>query len=148
MSFACNFLDQYSDLRPVGTIVVGDRTFVRAGIADVGSAPLAPGVPAPAAVTVPLAPAQPARAVLGHGPSVQLAAADSEEAAQAVLDRFGQANGGLMTGLAGRVETAAVDGRRLYRAVVGGFATADAARDFCGKVRASGGACFLRPAAR
>ena len=149
MSFACNFLDQYSDLRPVGTIVVGDRTFVRAGIADVGSAPLAPAVPAPAAaVEVPPAPARPARAALGPGPSVQLAAADSEEAAQAVLDRFGQANGGLMTGLAGRVETAAVDGRRLYRAVVGGFATADAARDFCSKVRASGGACFLRPAAR
>ena len=145
MSFACSFLDQYSALRPADTLVVGERTFTRArgqGLAPPPAA-LAALTPAPARTAEP-----PARAPAGsgRGPSVQIAAVDSADAAQTVLSAFERNNAGLMTGHAGRVESAEVDGRRVWRAMVAGFASTDAARTFCEAVRGTGGDCFLRPA--
>ena len=49
-----------------------------------------------------------------------------------------------MTGKGERVEPVAKDGKTLYRAYITGFPTRDAAQAFCGKLKASGHACFVK----
>jgi len=75
--------------------------------------------------------------------SAQIKSSPDRSEAQAAVDQW-SAKGTAMAGLSPRVEPAQVGGRSVYRAVVAGFQTRDAADAFCGKVRDTGGACFVR----
>ena len=99
--------------------------------------------PAPPPMSPPASDAPPAPSSSG-GPVVQVAAAETAAGAQAVLDRLKRSKAVSLGDLAGKVETATVKGRPVYRATLSGFASLAAARAFCVAVRASGGRCFVR----
>jgi hypothetical protein len=71
----------------------------------------------------------------------QVGATETPEGARRELDRLGALIG---SGLAGRVETARVGGRMVYRATVAGFATRAEAGAFCAKVEQAGRGCWAR----
>ena len=73
--------------------------------------------------------------------SVQVMASASEAEARAALARLGPRLDGRET----RVETAQVQGRTWWRALVTGFADRGEAARFCEALKADGQACFVRP---
>ena len=85
-----------------------------------------------------LRPAPVARMAASGGPvSVQVGAFADQVSANAALAR-------LAGGRPHRVERAVVGDRAWYRAVVGGFESAEAANRFCAARQAQGGACLVR----
>lgn len=96
----------------------------------------------------PLAPAHaPPPQDLGPAYVAQIGAVASWEAAQSILDAFEARDAQLMSGLKPSVETVSEGGRKLYRAIVGGFASLDAAQAFCSAVRGTDRPCLVRAAA-
>lgn len=98
----------------------------------------APPKPAPAKP----APPKPARskapgAAAGGPVSVQIGSFPDQASANAALARLGD-------GQPHGTEQAHVGGRTWYRAVVGGFASPDAAASYCAARKAKGGACLVR----
>ncbi|MBI1198878.1 MAG: hypothetical protein GC203_13535 [Phenylobacterium sp.] len=87
------------------------------------------------------APAPAAAAPAAGGPVVQVGAVASDAEARGLLKRLAPQIGAR----AHWVETATVKGRVWRRALVGGFADAADATQFCARVKAAGGACFVRP---
>ena len=99
----------------------------------------ASSAPAPA-TSKPLA--MPASALpTGAGPVVQIAAGGSEEGARRALASLQAPS---LVGLTRSVLTATKDGKPLYRAVVGGFASRAAAVSFCQDLQKTGHACLVR----
>lgn len=74
---------------------------------------------------------------------VQLAALDSEHAAQAEWERLRHKWPGLLADHEPVVTRAEIGGRTYYRLRTGGFATMAQATDFCAALRAKGAACSL-----
>jgi cell division protein FtsN len=68
---------------------------------------------------------------------VQIGAFPDQASATAALARLGD-------GQTHATESAVVGGRTWYRAVVGGFASAEAANRYCAARKAKGGVCFVR----
>lgn len=105
----------------------------------------APKTPAPKAVApAPAgAPKPPAAAARRAGGLVaQVGASPSEADARGLLVALGPRLGGREAW----VETAVVGGKTWRRAMVGGFSDAAEASGFCGELKASGRACFVRTA--
>ena len=75
------------------------------------------------------------------GPVVQIAAGGSEAGARQALASL-QAPG--LAGLTRSVQIAAKDGKPLYRAVIGGFASRAEAASFCAALQKAGHACLVR----
>ena len=74
---------------------------------------------------------------------VQLAALDTEAAAQAEWQRLGKRMPELLGERKAVVQKAERDGKPFYRVRTGGFIDIADATEFCTKVRAKGGACTL-----
>jgi cell division protein FtsN len=117
--------------------------------AAVPTPPVAPApTPAPivTAAAEPAAPAEaPAAAAAATSSgdwSVQLAAPRSEGEAQSTIARLKSKYGSALGDSELGVHKANVNGETVYRVRVSGMSKADAAA-LCGKVKASGGECFL-----
>ncbi len=111
-------------------------------------APVLPALPAapPAAVVLQLVPApatRPAPAVAAAGTLVQLAALDSEGAAQTEWQRLSRRMPDLLGDRQPVVQKADRDGRAMWRLRTGGFTDIADATAFCARVRAKGGACSI-----
>ena len=106
-----------------------------------------------AAAAPPVAPAAPvqhasATAVMPggdtlRGTSIQLAAFETQQAAEQDWGKLAEKIPGLFDGHAPAVERAVVAGHTVFRLRTGGFANIAAAATFCGKVRAKGGDCSI-----
>jgi outer membrane biosynthesis protein TonB len=113
-----------------------------------GSAFAAHGAPparsaAPAAVKATPAPS-PASTGASGGAVVQIGAfADSAQADKSWGD-LARAMPGPMAGKTRKVETVAKDGKTLFRAYVGGFASRADAVSFCASLKAAGKPCFVK----
>ena len=108
--------------------------------------PALPALPAapPAAVVLQPAPvARPAPAPAPVGPLVQLAALDSEGAAQTEWQRLAKRMPDLLGDRQLVVQRAERDGRAVWRLRTGGFQDIADATAFCARVRAKGGACSI-----
>ncbi len=77
------------------------------------------------------------------GTAVQLAAFESQQAAEQDWGKLSEKSPGLFDGHKPEVERATVAGRVVYRLRTRGFANIAAATAFCGKVRAKGGDCSI-----
>ncbi len=77
------------------------------------------------------------------GTAVQLAAFESQHAAEQDWDKLSEKSPGLFDGHKPEVERATVAGRVVYRLRTRGFANIATAAAFCGKVRATGGDCSI-----
>ena len=116
-------------------------------------APALPALPAapPAAVVLQPAPlpapaptaTRQAPAPAAGGTLVQLAAVDSEGAAQTEWQRLAKRMPGLLGDRQPVVQKAERDGRALWRLRTGGFMDIAEATAFCARVRAKGGACSI-----
>lgn len=108
-------------------------------------APAAPDVvPSMAAAPPPAElPAQPIRQAPVSTPLVQLAAVDSEGAAQSEWQRLAKRMPDLLGDHRPVVERADRDGRAVWRVRTGGFTDIAEATAFCARVRAKGAACSL-----
>jgi hypothetical protein len=95
---------------------------------------VAPATPPPTPVT---APAQPG------GVAVQLAAFESEQAAQQDWGKMAEKMPTFFNGRVPVVERAQLAGRVVYRLRTGGFADMSAATAFCVEVRSKGGDCSV-----
>lgn len=93
-------------------------------------------LPAPTAIRQAPAPA-------AGGTLVQLAAVDSEGAAQTEWQRLAKRMPGLLGDRQPVVQKAERDGRALWRLRTGGFLDIAEATAFCARVRAKGGACSI-----
>ncbi len=110
----------------------------------------AKAAPAPAAS---LAAAPPVRAsatqamaasgAMPHRVSVQLAAFDNQQSAEQDWGKLAERMPGMFDGHRPEVMRAQIAGRVVYRLRTGGFATAEEAGAFCGKLRAKGGDCSV-----
>ncbi len=89
----------------------------------------------------PVAAVRPASSAAADGPVVQIAAGGSEEGARRAL---AQLQAPSLAGLNRFVQTATKDGKPLYRAVIGGFASKAAAVAFCAALEKSGRTCLVR----
>ena len=107
--------------------------------------PVVPALPPPVPLsrTTPAQPIHATSALPTRGASVQLAAFESQQAAEQDWDRLAARMPGLFDGHRPNVEKAQLAGRTVYRLRTGGFADIAAATTFCGKVRAHGGDCTL-----
>ncbi len=121
-------------------------------IEQAGAAPAAP--PPPVAVAAPSVVAAPPvqhasvtaalpAADLPVGTAIQLAAFESQRAAEQDWGKLAEKNPGLFDGHKPEVERATVAGRVVYRLRTAGFANIAAATAFCGKIRANGGDCSI-----
>jgi hypothetical protein len=101
--------------------------------------------PAPVRAEPPLAPAPAGGEVVDsvQGPAIQLAAFESQQAAEQDWGKLAEKIPGLFNGHAPHVIEAKVAGHTVYRLRTGGFANIAAATEFCMKVRAGGGDCSL-----
>jgi hypothetical protein len=98
---------------------------------------------APAAKTMPpvVAPAVPASAPPGTW--IQLAAFESQQAAEQDWGKMAEKMPKMFDGHRPEVVQGHIAGRIVYRLRTGGFASAAAASTFCGEVRAKGGDCSI-----
>ena len=78
-----------------------------------------------------------------RGTTVQLAAFESQQAAEQDWGKLAEKIPGLFNGHLPAVERASVAGRTVFRLRTGGFTNLAAATVFCGKVRAKGGDCSI-----
>jgi hypothetical protein len=108
--------------------------------------------PAAAPVVASAAPVQKASAtqalpvaasVAPRGTTVQLAAFESQQAAEQDWGKMAEKIPGLFDGHRPQVERAQLAGRTVYRLRTAGFADIASANAFCGKVRAKGGDCSI-----
>ena len=107
-----------------------------------------PTAPPPAQAAAPVKPASFAPVPAAASPAashtvVQLAAMDSREQAQQEWTRLSRKMPGLLDGRHPAILSVARDGHELWRLRTGGFADEAAAKTFCDKVRAHGGACSV-----
>jgi len=102
------------------------------------TAPAAPGAPQTAAPVPEAAPAAPAAGI-----AVQLAAFESEQAAQQDWGKMAERMPSFFNGHTPDVERAELAGRTVFRLRTGGFASLAAAKAFCEEVRDKGGDCSL-----
>ncbi len=112
------------------------------------AAPPQVAVATPPPVAASQRPAVPAQAVHpvappGGGMLVQLAAVDSEPAAQAEWQRLAKRMPELLGDRRPVVQRADRDGHAIWRVRTGGFADVGDATGFCARVRAKGGACSI-----
>lgn len=108
------------------------------------AAPAAPAAPAVvAAPAAPAAPAAVARPAAAGGTVVQLAAVESESAAQAEWQRLARRMPELLGDRRPLVQRTDRDGKAFWRVRTGGFADIADATGFCAKVRAKGGGCSI-----
>ncbi|MBV9512289.1 MAG: SPOR domain-containing protein [Caulobacteraceae bacterium] len=141
--FTCRFQTATPDMVQTGQLSFDSRPFARA---KPGRRP-----PPAAAATAPLRPGEPPNQrpnppPTGAGPSratVQLGAANSQEAARQAVAGLQRRQPSLMAGLTSRIEPATVNGRQVYRILVSGFVN-QSASSFCAALRAAGSACFVR----
>ncbi|HTI67435.1 MAG TPA: SPOR domain-containing protein [Caulobacteraceae bacterium] len=111
--------------------------------APVPAAPAAPVKTATAPVAVP-APA-PAVAAAGGAAAVQIGAFSSTALADKGYGDIAKAFPGPMAGKSKRVEPVTRDGQApLYRGLIGGFASREAAQAFCNTLKAAGRTCLVR----
>ena len=99
--------------------------------------------PAPAAQRASATQAMPASGAAPRRVSIQLAAFDNQQDAEQDWGRLAEKSPGLFDGHRPEVTRTQIAGRTLYRLRTSGFATAEAAGAFCGKVRAKGGDCSV-----
>ena len=105
------------------------------------STAIAPAVPVPA-VSPPAATPRAAQTGIGHV-EVQLAALDSEAAAQAEWTRLTRKDPTLFAGRKPVILAASRDGKTFYRLRTGGFENVASATGFCERSRAAGAACTI-----
>jgi len=108
--------------------------------------PTLPTAPPAAAVLQPVIPAPAARqapATVAAGTLVQLAAVDSEGAAQTEWQRLAKRMPDLLGDRHPVVQRADRDGHAVWRVRTGGFTDIADATAFCARVRAKGGACSI-----
>ncbi len=98
--------------------------------------------PPPVSPAVPAQAARPAPA-LATGTLVQLAAVDSEEAAQSEWQRLARRMPDLLGDRRPVVQRSDRDGRAVWRVRTGGFTDLSDATAFCARVRVKGGACSI-----
>ncbi len=98
--------------------------------------------PAPPVQHASVAAALPA-ADMPPGTAIQLAAFESQQAAEQDWGKLAEKSPGLFDGHKPEVERATVAGRVVYRLRTAGFANIAAATAFCGKIRAKGGDCSI-----
>ncbi len=84
-----------------------------------------------------------ALAAATHGATVQLAAFETQQAAEQDWGKLAEKIPGLFDGHRPEVERAQIAGRMVYRLRTGGFADMAAATAFCGRLRAKGGSCTI-----
>ncbi|OYX35114.1 MAG: hypothetical protein B7Y99_04485 [Caulobacterales bacterium 32-69-10] len=111
-------------------------------------------VPAPARDAAPVrtaqlppaaAPAAPVAVASASGAAVQIGAFSSTALADKGYSDIAAAFPGPMAGKAKRVETVAREGQApLYRGLIGGFASREAAQAFCNTLKAAGRNCLVR----
>ena len=89
-------------------------------------------------VSAPVLAASPVR-----GTTVQLAAFETQQAAEQDWGKLAEKVPGLFNGHQPEVERAQVAGHTVYRLRTGGFANIAAATEFCGRVRTHGGDCTI-----
>ncbi len=106
---------------------------------------VAPAIaPAPPVQRASATQSMPAPAVVAsRGTSIQLAAFETQQAAEQDWGKLAEKIPGLFNGHQPEVERAQVAGRTVYRLRTGGFANIAAATEFCGRVRAKGGDCSI-----
>lgn len=75
---------------------------------------------------------------------LQFAAVSERATADREIAKLKSAYPSALAGHAFTVESAQVSGKTLYRIVATGFASREAANTACSKIKASGGACFVR----
>ena len=122
---------------------VAKPTVVQADI-DAKSAPretVPAAAPAVKTILPAAAPALPATAP--HGTSIQLAAFESQQAAEQDWGKMAEKMPKLFDGHRPEVVQGHIAGRIVYRLRTGGFASPAAASAFCGEVRAKGGDCSI-----
>ena len=119
---------------------VAKATVVQADI-DAKSAPKETLAPA-ATSAVPLVPQARLGTVLG-GTWVQLAAFESQQAAEQDWGKMAEKMPKMFNGHTPQVVPGHIAGRTVYRLRTGGFANLAAATAFCGEVRAKGGDCSI-----
>lgn len=102
--------------------------------------PPAQAAPAPVSAPKPEVPAPRPRSTA----TVQIGAMSTHAAAAALLASFRARFTGAMHGLSTSVTPVSAGGRTVYRALVGGFARAADAGQFCAGMKASGVACLIR----
>ena len=76
----------------------------------------------------------------------QIAAADTREGAQSIIDRLKRRRSAPMNGLVARIEQKALHGRQFYRVQITGFGSEQSARAFCRAMRpgtAESPGCFV-----
>ncbi len=101
-------------------------------------APAVAKAPAPAAAPPPLP-----NVITPGGISVQLAAFESEQAAEQDWGKMAEKMPSVFNGHTPDVQRAALAGRTVYRLRTGGFQNLAAATAFCAEVRANGGDCSI-----
>jgi hypothetical protein len=112
--------------------------------AEAHPAPAAAIAPAPAVQKASATQAMPVPTVTApRGTTVQLAAFESQQAAEQDWGKMAEKIPGLFNGHRPEVERAQLAGRTVYRLRTSGFTTIAAATEFCGKVRARGGDCSI-----
>ncbi len=108
----------------------------------------AKAAPAPASAPAAThAPAAAAAAKVGHGASaaaVQVGASPSQDDAKGLLARVQKKFPEALAGFKTEVQTAQVEGKTVYRAVISGFAGQGDAIALCDQLKAAGQACFVR----
>jgi hypothetical protein len=146
---------------PGGLQVAGAEDFAPAGAEQLAPPPEKPAIRAlrakrvehaePRQAEVPVkakdpalvAPAAPAPVAASGGIAVQLAAFESEQAAQQDWGKMAEKMPKFFDGHVPLVERAQLAGRVVYRLRTGGFADMAAATAFCMEVRAKGGDCSV-----
>ncbi len=98
---------------------------------------VAPALPLPVALPLPAA------APVQGGTAVQLAAFETQQAAEQDWGKLAEKMPHLFDGRRPEVQQARVAGRIVYRLRTGGFANLAAATAFCGEVRSRGGDCSI-----
>ena len=105
--------------------------------------PAASPTPPAVAQAAPVRPAAPARPAPAGNTVVQLAAVDTEQAAQAEWARLARRMPDLLGDRRPVVQRADRDGRAVWRVRTGGFSDIADATSFCSRVRSKGGACSI-----
>lgn len=143
--------DAQSPAREVASLIARLPPLVSTASAETADAAAPRALPAPGPAAAPaepavIAPAHAASASIGAsagGIAVQLAALDSEIAAQAAWGDAQARHGSLLAGRQHSVSTAKVAGRQVWRLRVGGFADVAQAAAFCVQLRAEHGNCTV-----
>jgi len=129
LAFACKFPTRpYADLN-AGAVTTMDRTYSHL---------------APAAAAAPDAPFHPVGLAGGARVAVQFAASPSRDKALRAIAELRRRDGPQLVGRTVHLAPATVAGARLYRAIVLGFSSVEAARSFCAHLKALGTDCFVR----